>query len=194
MRLRLLAALAVTVALGGSAHAAKIDFSGSLEGNVTFAGSSLGSATSLTFSSPTWLVTGTGLGDQSGLTALSSTVNQQNGSAALTLSTSNPVDWVKTWQVGSVDYTETLNKVTSVVNGGASSITVDLSGELSIVNGSSTIVQAATETIVATSAGGSISASFSNHSVSAPGPVPGTGFAGLAALALAGLYTRARRA
>ncbi len=32
------------------------------------------------------------------------------------------------------------------------------------------------------------------EAVAAPGPVPGAGFAGLAALALAGLYTRARRA
>jgi hypothetical protein len=35
---------------------------------------------------------------------------------------------------------------------------------------------------------------LANVIVYAPGPVPGTGLAGLAALALAGLYTRARRA
>ncbi|MFY9656852.1 MAG: hypothetical protein WAK01_09735 [Methylocystis sp.] len=197
MRITWLAAAAVTLALGGTAQASSlyINFAAEPNGNVSYTGTDLGTATSLNFGGTAWTVTGTNIGDQSGL-AKFDTISITPAIVPLGSSTNTVFtgSLEKSWTAGSVTYTEDFTSGT--IGRGTNAVDLELVGTLTSTAGAN---QKAYLDISLNQAGGagnliSAIATNSSKSLSAPGPVPGVGYAGLVALALAGLYTRARRA
>ena len=196
MQLKLLAAAAVSLALGGSAHASAlfIDFAATPTGTVSYTGAKLGQAVTIDFGANLWNVSQIAAGDQSGLTTSDSI---SISPTSINLVSDSSATWTgsltKTWEVGSDFWSETFTSAT--ITRGTNTIDLEFSGLLTPPTGPS---QTAFLDISFTQAGGPnhlISGTATNSSFNpAPGPVPGAGYAGLAALALAGLYARARRA
>ncbi len=194
MRITWLAAAAVTLALGGTAQASSlyIDFAATPTGTVSYTGTSLGVASALNFGNTTWNVAQIAVGDQSGL-AVGNPITITPQMLTIGTGTTFSGDLSKTWTTGSGTFSEAFTSGTIVR--GTTSIDLELVGTLTPPTGPA---QAAYLDISLNQAGGAHGIVFgaaTNTSFStAPGPVPGVGYAGLVALALAGLYTRARRA
>jgi hypothetical protein len=221
MRLSWLAVAAATVALGGSAHAATYTLESLVNGSVpsftvgtltfsNFTATATGpNAPNLNNLDVTTIAGGfyiagslTASGSNGGFGDLAVTYDvTATGGAKITdagLSGTGPAVNGANWNIGET-YINPANGH-QVGNG------------LTVANGISGIPEAAGETFAGVTTldvnkdigwtGGSNANGFVDLSIvtqtfsenGAPGPVPGTGLAGLAALALAGLYTRARRA
>ena len=156
-------------------------------------GTTLGAATALNFGGTGWTVVGKSGTDQSGLT-IGGAISISPSFLSIGSSTTFSGTLDKSWEANGVTYTETFTSGT--IGRGVNAIDLELAGTLTSTAGAN---QAAYLDISLNQAGGvgqliSGTATNSSHSLSAPGPIPGAGYAGLAALALAGLYTRARRA
>jgi hypothetical protein len=208
MRLRWLAALAATVALGGSAHAASYNLGALVSGGGSFV------YNGLTFSDFSASSTGPAAVDINGLNVVTTVQAGGSGFFIAGSLTANGSDFGDL----AISYTVTGSHINDAFLGTAGTAQGDSSynvgetligaggtvGTLSATNTSQSdhifFAQQSSLTVlkdIGWLGNGStpgVDLSIVSQTFSSPGPVPGAGYAGLLALALAGLYTRARRA